>query len=349
MLKRGIVPIVKHIISLTLMILLGFSFDVHSQESENDEAIVEPVPENVMQEVVRRILVYNFKPVNRKKVVFLAQEGIDESWMPVITNIDFRLLSNGEIEDRDDGVYFFRKPELSNKTFAIGFAFGKPDCEYSGDGWRFRISNNKVRLWLAGGFGGGCGIGSSSGEFSEPGQLNTYPNELRGYEFCDRGRLNGLKLTISTREVVKYKFGADCENSCDYDEKWRISFTYFDNISKESTGSGVKIRFVPRTEYSGTLYSIGLIPKSNISFNRTAFPSRYRKGHGYSAACDGAEKSTHTSYNSYKDRYGLIYSVFREITFTTEDFVSNRNGGDLTSIEYNIPVKTEQMMFVKEN
>ncbi len=204
------------------MIILGVSSIVRSQENQGEENYINPVPENVMREVVRRILIYKFKPLNRKKIIYLAQEEINQSWLPEIKNVEFQLLSKEEISQQEKEVYFFRKPEpAENNNYEIGFAFGSPNCEYLGDNWRFRISgNNKVKLWLAGGVGGGCGSSSDFG--APPEQLNFYPNEIKGYEFFNKGKLKNLKLSVWTKEDVKSIFGNSCETSCDYDENWKI-------------------------------------------------------------------------------------------------------------------------------
>ena len=139
------------------LIVLGFSVIVFGQENESHESSTVFIQENAMSEVVRRILVYNFKPRTRKTIISLAQDGINKNWLPQIENIEFSLVSNKEIAKRTSGIYFFTKPALSKSTYEIGFAFGDPNCEYEGAIWKFRISKNRVRLWLPNmGFGGGC-------------------------------------------------------------------------------------------------------------------------------------------------------------------------------------------------
>jgi len=321
---------------------------VLSQGIDIKESADIPVPEYVMQDVIRRILVYKIKPANRKKVIYLAQSRINRSWLPEIKNIEFRLLTNGEVEDIDRGVYFFTKPELENGTYEIGVGFGDPGCEYVGDSWRFRIAKDKVRLWLEGGIGGGCGGGNSFGEFSEPGQLNNYPNELEGYRFFDIGKLRGLKLTISDRESVLRNFGNNCKDLCDYDQNWEVYFSYFGDVSFEKTINDSKVKYVPKAEYVGKLYSISLRPKSDILFSKKIFPSRFKKSNGYSAAHDGQGGGTNTSYYSYSDRYGLIYTILDEVTLTTIKDLRWKKG-ELTSIEYTIPDKLEEKMFIEQN
>lgn len=330
---------------LFVLIIWCFSAFVNGQDSS-----VNPVPGEVMREVVRRILVYKFKSPNRPKTVYLAKDGIDRSWLPTIPNIEFHLLSAEEIEDKETKVYFFSKPELLGKTYSITFAFGDPDCDYLGQSWNFRVSKNKVRLWLDRETGGGCGGG---GEFRTAGQLNTYPNELKGYQFFDKGRLKGLKLAVSTKEDVKNNLGAGCESSCDFDENWTIYFTYFDDISKEDSDDKTT-KYVPDAKYIGKLYSITLFPKRKISFSRIVFSTKFRESQGFSVGHNYDNRgrmiaAVGTSSESFYDRYGLTYTIFEEIAYTVGQIErGDQRKGDLISIEYTIPDKIEEKMFVEQ-
>ncbi len=139
-----------------LILIYSFSFVGFAQTEDSEETPVAVVPEQAMEQVVRRILVWSFKPKNKPTVIYLAEQRIKQSWLPTIKNIEFRLLSIEEIQQKDLKVHFFTKPDLSRNTYDIGFAFGDPTCEYLGANWHFRISKQKVRLWQNGGVGGGC-------------------------------------------------------------------------------------------------------------------------------------------------------------------------------------------------
>ncbi len=80
-----------------------------------------------------------FKPKNQRKVIYLAGEGLQNSWLPQIAGVEFQLLWAAEIRERD-GVCFFTKLETVKNKYQIGFAFGDPGCSYDGDSWYFRIS-----------------------------------------------------------------------------------------------------------------------------------------------------------------------------------------------------------------
>jgi hypothetical protein len=146
-----------------LILISGFSFVSFSQTENSEEKSV-VVPELAMEQVVRRILVYNFKPRKKKKIVYLAEKGLQKSWLPKIEGVEFRLLSEDEVSERES-VYFFTKLEKrSPSKYHIGFAFGDPSCSYEGDSWYFRISKERVRLWKPNeGFGAGCGSSSANG------------------------------------------------------------------------------------------------------------------------------------------------------------------------------------------
>jgi hypothetical protein len=142
---------------VTFVLLFSFSIFAFAQTEESEEQSEIVIPEQKMKQVVRRVLIWSFKPRNKPTVIYLAEQGIKQFWLPTIKNIEFRLLSIQEIQQKDLKVHFFTKSDLSGNTYNIGFAFGDPTCEYLGIYWHFRISKQKVKLWQNGGVGGGCG------------------------------------------------------------------------------------------------------------------------------------------------------------------------------------------------
>lgn len=137
------------------ILICGFSIVGFAQTVESEDTSV-VVPERAMEQVVRRVLIWSFKPRNKPTVIYLAEQEIKQSWLPTVRNIEFRLLSNEEIQQKSLKVHFFTKPEFSENEYSIGFAFGSPVCEYKGEYWCFRISNKKVKLQLCGAVGGDC-------------------------------------------------------------------------------------------------------------------------------------------------------------------------------------------------
>lgn len=144
-----------------LILIFGFSLVGFAQPEEADETPVS-VPEQAMEQVVRRILTWYFKPRSKPKIIYLSEQpqGLKKSWLPQIKGVEFRLLSETEVAEKE-GVYFFTELEKRPKNrFYIGFAFGSLNCTYTGDSWNFRISKQKVKLWQPDkGFGGGCAVG----------------------------------------------------------------------------------------------------------------------------------------------------------------------------------------------
>lgn len=343
----------KTVLFFIFFTAFAFTCIANGQEFANKEVSNVSIPSNIKQEIVRRILIYKFKPSKNRRVIYVAEKGISREWLPAITNIEFRLLSDEEVEDTEKKIYFFTELEQSSSSYTINLGFGDPDCNYSGDGWRFRINKGKIRLWYEGEIGGGC-IKSYGANFQNPGKLNTYPNELKNYRFFNKGKLEGLKLTISTKEDVTKNFGSDCESECDYDEDWKIHINYFGSMHKKVTVENKEVKYVPKEEYLGKIYSIGLRPKKPVSFSNIKFPIKFSEsfgsaiGHNYGIG-GGKFGAVHISHKNYIDRYGLEYTIFEKIDYTVGEIEKNNSRkGDLTAIRYEIPDKIEEAMFVEE-
>jgi hypothetical protein len=102
-------------------------------------------------------------------------------------------------------------------------------------------------------------------------QNNQYPNEIEGYEFFKSGRFNDLKLLISDRDAVKAVFGEKCDNSCDYDEDWEISFSYINSgWNKKLTENGKEQIYRPKQELVGKLAGITFRSKKLILLSEYA-------------------------------------------------------------------------------
>lgn len=174
------------------------------------------------------------------------------------------------------------------------------------------------------------------------------PNELKGYEFFSKGKLKDLKLGISTIKDVEKIFGKKCESLCDYDEKWNISFTYFKNITKESSVDDKKIKYIPDSKYLNTLYSISLYPKKRISFNNFNFPSTFKQSSEFAVGHDFDLKAVGSSYEVFQDAYGLSYTIYEKLEYSTKKVETKSKKGDLISIDYEIPTELEDTLFVEQ-
>ena len=127
---------------------MSLSIPVFGQSAETEKFYAVELSRQTKEQVVKRILTNYFKPTDKPKVVYIAEEGIEGKWMPSIVNIEFRLISRNEVEQRKISVYLFSDIWQNNLgSYQIVFGYGDPNCKYSGGLWKFRLSNTKVRLW----------------------------------------------------------------------------------------------------------------------------------------------------------------------------------------------------------
>jgi len=172
-------------------------------------------------------------------------------------------------------------------------------------------------------------------------QVNLFPNELKGYEFFAKGKLKDLKLGISTPKDIKDNFGENCENSCEYDENWMITFDFFSKNQTIEIGGKI---LTPKEDFHEKLYSVALVPRKNISFRKTKFPKYFSLiGYGGGGGCpDGDGECSWREDKLYKDEYGLIYSICEK------SFPNKCKKGDLSAIIYSIPDTLEAKIFTEE-
>lgn len=170
-------------------------------------------------------------------------------------------------------------------------------------------------------------------------QINKFPNELKGYEFFGKGKLKGLIIGTSTKEDVKKIFGDYCHLSCDYDEKWTVHFSHFSN----DTGIQVKDRLIfPKEEFEGRIWSISLVPKTGISFQKTKFPKTFKLFIGYNEGCGtGADCTRSPKLKFYQSLHKLTY-------ITHKDSGDNYKKDDLYEIRYDISEELESQVFELE-
>jgi hypothetical protein len=322
---------------IVFLALAGFASSAYAQDEVRDA----DVPEWVRKELVHRILIYKFKPSSKRRSVPISSTGIKQEWLPKIGNTEFNLIDLGDDAFFED-IYFFREPQTEGEAYSIAFAFGDPECSYIGDAWRFRFSNGKVRMWYEAQIGVICTGHRSLGP--PPRELNSYPNEIQGFEFFDRGKLAGLRLAESTKEDVKARFGEDCGRRCEFDENWEVFFDFLGSSSYTTTEVGKKLRYIAKAEYLDKLDSITLRPKGTILFDQVKFSSVFAKSNGYRAAHDGRGGGTNTSYWEYVDRFGLRYKVLEAITLTTIKDLKWQKG-ELMTIEYTMPKAFRKTMF----
>jgi hypothetical protein len=116
-----------------------------------------------MEQVVRRVLTWSFKPQKVRKTVLLYDEGIQPSWLPTIKNVDFELVSFDQLDERPGGIYHLSPVCVSRGRFVFELAFGDPVSggtlgKEGTSNWAFRVSKQKGRLWQNTRFPYGCGF-----------------------------------------------------------------------------------------------------------------------------------------------------------------------------------------------
>lgn len=336
-----------------------FSVNLVAQELA-DEPLT--LPDSVMEQVVSRILKWNFSPASRPKSVLVAELGIKREWLPAIPNINFQLASENDALKAKNGAFLFEGLQRVGRGYSINVGWGDFECQGFGDVWKFIVGkDDKVRLWRVkdSGWGRGCG-GSGPPKIKGLTLGEVSPNEIPGYEFFKKGKLKSIRLGISTKDDMRRIFGDTCESTCDYDESWRIYAEYFeDGVEFSRTGGEVKeseieTEYIPRPEFVDKLQSLRLIPKKRISFLKVSFPRTFGSNERYSIGDDWDENgfagAVHATATTYADGYGLEYSVFGAETFNNlrnkgPEVKEPVRKGDLTSIEYSIPDSFEDLIF----
>ena len=126
--------------------MMIFSAVVFGQEVSVSESRDVEVPGPMMEQIVKRILTWNFKPRTSVKTIELFDEGVKPEWLPAIKNVRFQMVSQEQFESRGQArrnIYFFTTPELSDTTHSIGFGFGDPMCEAHGTTWIFQMIESR--------------------------------------------------------------------------------------------------------------------------------------------------------------------------------------------------------------
>lgn len=121
---------------------------------DEPEPVEVTLPDNVMRQVVERVVVGHFATLRRSRIVYFSEQNIKRSWLPKLNGIEFVIASATDGKE----VHFFRSPERVGKDYQIDFGWGDPDCDAEGEIWSFKITGRFVHnVELAGGgWGSGC-------------------------------------------------------------------------------------------------------------------------------------------------------------------------------------------------
>lgn len=145
----------------TLVLSLGLGEGAFAQQASEKAS----PPDAVMQQVVTRILRYQFKPRREPATIPLAEDVslvLDETsenfqikpgWLPAIKNIAFELVPEDRIPDHspeDRGhqnqVFVFDSIEVDGNTYTVSVGW-RDKCAGEGTLWKLRVDSEKVRLW----------------------------------------------------------------------------------------------------------------------------------------------------------------------------------------------------------
>jgi hypothetical protein len=346
----------KPILLLTLILLLMSASNAQNAVDETEDVVL---PDAVMTQVVSRIIRWKFKPSRTPKKIPVSNRSIKREYLPTIPNLEFELVPDADAETYEKDILIFEDIErLSDSQYTINVGWGEPGCFASGETWKFSVKSDRVRLWPTGaGWGRGCGgdgprpvRGLSVGDVS--------PNELPGYEFFAKGKLNGIRLGVSKREDMIKIFGDTCEGAHDYDENWDIWVNYFSDDPKSFgtvTQGKESYAYRPKPELVGTLRFVRLTPKKRISFSGFIFSRRFgtltRMAIGDAWDENGFAGAAHSRITSYLDGYGLSYEIFDQETFNNlrdkPKVETKLQKGDLVGIEYEIPDSLDERIYDK--
>lgn len=161
------------------------------------------------------------------------------------------------------------------------------------------------------------------------GQEFSFPNEVKGYEFYGKNRLEGIQLKVSSKSDITNLLGSDCDwDRCVYDENWYMIFVYLDATWREYViKNGIEHTLSPLPKFHDRLWLIGLEPRKPTLITDADWSSfssvHSRKIHSGIKLVD------------YHDGSGLLYSLMTEGDLA----------GQIDQIVYSVPKNARQDMF----
>ena len=132
-------------------VCMVFSVAAAGQKTEENVTL----PDDVMKQVVERILRFQFKPRQKSTRIPLSASLLKREWLPEITNIDFTLVPDEQVPDHEKGVFLFEGLGRDGNAYVIKAGWGDPGCFAEGTWWKFNIISVNVRLWPIGKWGRG--------------------------------------------------------------------------------------------------------------------------------------------------------------------------------------------------
>jgi hypothetical protein len=150
-----------------------------------------------------------------------------------------------------------------------------------------------------------------------PGQEGQFSSELSGYEFFRNPKLSQLTPLASAKADVIKAMGANCEHTCDYNEDWKISFSYVSSNWSIKSGD---LLYKPKPEFVGKLWDISFRPRKQILLSEAnKFPKDFRCDHGITTMGKLKYKSS-----SCMNDQRIVYSISDETVSDATVLVLNR-------------------------
>lgn len=145
----------KKLFAILPLVVFLFASSMNAQ-GESDEVVL---PDLVIGQVVRKIVIEHFKSKKGSEEIYLAERGIKREWLPKMEKIRFTLVSESDVDGFGQDVHFFKQPRLIDGKYEIDFGWGDPGCNATGDTWQFEIVGGALKgpLRTSGGWGMGCG------------------------------------------------------------------------------------------------------------------------------------------------------------------------------------------------
>lgn len=137
-------------------------------------------------------------------------------------------------------------------------------------------------------------------------QENPFPNELEGLQFSKQNKFKDLKFLASTKSDVTALFGKDCAYGCNYDDDWRVVFSYLTSRSAHAeVQRGQHLVFEIRPEFVGKLAIVDLKPRRPVILPETVvFPADLE--------CDTRNGAAQSMIKVCGDTSRLLYQVYAE-------------------------------------
>ncbi|MDQ3634784.1 MAG: hypothetical protein M3405_09800 [Acidobacteriota bacterium] len=191
-------------------------------------------------------------------------------------------------------------------------------------------------------------INEPSKEKKDSLQDKLYPNEIKGFEFFGEGKLKDLKLGSSKSKDVELIFGESCEESCDYDENFKLKIEYLKAFDDCMTTEDIRDRAMcPLNDFVGTISAIKLTPKQDHSLVIPTSDFNIVTG---GITSEKGSNGNSISWTSFTDKYGLRYSLNNESSgkVTIYSHYPSFMEGKLHSIEYNFTDDIIRKIFTVE-